>query len=459
MKTLKNMMALALCSALLFSASFASAKVSKEEADRLKTDLTPIGAERAGNADGTIPAWEGGIPTPPPGLTTEKGPSPKNPYPDDKVKFSINKANMGQYADQLSEGAKWLLNKYPDTFRMDVYPTRRSAAQPQWIYDNAYQNALNASSTEDRLGILDAHGGTPFPIPQNAEQIVFNGILSWAGMSRDSESATYIVNADGSLTSTSHVNSLENCPYFFPEKPAPGQYADLWNMFMINLGPPRVAGNMTLIKDSTNPQEIPRRAWSYTAGQRRVRMAPTLSYDNPNGTSSLGVYDDLWMFSGALDRFDWKIIGKKEIYVPYNTNVIHDTTPPEEFARPGHFNPDYVRWELHRLWIVEATLKDGKRHVYGKRVFYYDEDTWLLVMKDQYDNRGEFWRFTIGCVWQDYTLPGAIHTPWLSFDVTLPYWQLEAYYYGDQYYLICNEKKILPADVFTPDYLRKMGRR
>lgn len=458
MKTPKNLMALILCSVLLLSTSLAWAKVSKEEADRLKTDLTPLGGERAGNADGTIPAWEGGLPKPPPGCTTEKGVPLMNPYPDDKVLFSITAANMGQYEAKLSEGTKWLLRQYPDTFRLDVYPTRRPAAVPQWVADNTYNNALNAVSTEDRLGFLNAHGGIPFPIPENAEQVVFNGSCVWAGTSRVSYYNTYTINKNGNISIFTGGRTIENSPYYFQEKPAPGESVDIWNVLIDMNAPPRIKGRMIVIKDSSNPQKIPRRAWQYTPGQRRVRMAPTLSYDTPNGTSNVSVYDDMWMFSGALDRFDWKIIGKKEMYLPYNSYQPLQT-PIEKFSMGGHFNPDMVRWELHRMWVVEATLKEGQRHVYGRRVFYYDEDTWMLAMKDQYDNRGEFWRFTLASLYQDYTLPGGSSVPWMSFDVTQPIWMIEGFYYGQPQFVILNELEKQPTDMFTPEYLRKIGRR
>jgi hypothetical protein len=57
-------------------------------------------------------------------------------------------------------------------------------------------------------------------------------------------------------------------------------------------------------------------------------------------------------------------------------------------------NPDFVRWELHRVWVVEATLRPGKRHVYTKRTFYLDEDSWAALSADEYDKRGNMYRVT-----------------------------------------------------------------
>ena len=58
----------ALCAALALSVTNAFAKVPESELARLGQDLTPSGAEKAGNADGTIPAWTGGLTEAPAGF-------------------------------------------------------------------------------------------------------------------------------------------------------------------------------------------------------------------------------------------------------------------------------------------------------------------------------------------------------------------------------------------------------
>ncbi len=456
MKILKIMMDLALGALLMLPVSPATAKVSKEEADRLKGDLTPFGAERAGNADGTIPAWEGGLTSLPAGISAKPGDFLPDPYADDKVKFSINAKNMDQYADKLTEGTRWLLKRHPDTFRLDVYPTRRTHAMPQWVYDNTYKNALNASMTEDRLGMKNAYGGIPFPIPEYAEQIMFNHVCRWQGATRRDYFESFNINANGSLTVVSGGLNVENYPYYFQGEP--DYDTDVWRLFNQYTKPARRKGELLVVLDSVNPQYTKRKAWQYLPGQRRVRRAPTLAYDNPNPGSTITVYDDAFMFNGALDRFDWKIVGKREMYVPYK-NYAHNFIPPEEFAMPGHFNPDFSRWELHRLWIIEATLKKGARHQYSRRIFYVDEDSWIIAMKDQYDNRNDFWRFSFSFNWNDYTLPGVMSTPWLDFDVTVPFWGWVGSYYGMEHFLIHQEKEPSPHEMFSPTYLRKAGRR
>jgi hypothetical protein len=56
-------------------------------------------------------------------------------------------------------------------------------------------------------------------------------------------------------------------------------------------------------------------AWLYFPGQRRVRRAPTFAYDNPvPGYENLETVDQYPMYAGAMDRYDWKLVGKQELY-------------------------------------------------------------------------------------------------------------------------------------------------
>ncbi|MGE5245884.1 MAG: DUF1329 domain-containing protein, partial [Betaproteobacteria bacterium] len=118
MKTMTRILATAVAAALCGLAAPAQAKLTAAEAARLGADLTPIGAEKAGNKDGTIPAWTGGLCSPPAGWTPAQG--YVDPFASDKVLFTITKANAAQYKDKLAPGALAMLEKY-DTFKMPVY--------------------------------------------------------------------------------------------------------------------------------------------------------------------------------------------------------------------------------------------------------------------------------------------------------------------------------------------------
>ena len=76
-------------------------------------------------------------------------------------------------------------------------------------------------------------------------------------------------------------------------------------------------------------------------------------------------------------------------------------------------NPDHLRYELHRVWVVDATLKKGERHIYKRRTFYIDEDSWQILLVDQYDNRDQLWRVSEGHAITYYDLP----TVWTSAEV------------------------------------------
>ena len=120
---------------------------------KLKGELTPMGAIRAGNEAGTIPAWEGGITSPPAGF--QPGTRPIDPYTGDQKLFTITAANMNQYRDQLSPGQIAMLKRYPNTWKMHVYPSRRSASYPQRIYDATIKNATTAELSEGGNGKTD----------------------------------------------------------------------------------------------------------------------------------------------------------------------------------------------------------------------------------------------------------------------------------------------------------------
>ncbi|MCF5823635.1 DUF1329 domain-containing protein, partial [Pseudomonas syringae] len=158
--------------------------------------------------------------------------------------------------------------------------------------------------------------------------------------------------------------------------------------------PARLAGGVLLVHETLDQVAEPRSAWLYNAGQRRVRRAPQVSYDGP-GTASDGLRtsDNLDMYNGAPDRYDWKLIGKQEMYIASNSHKLDDPTLKyADIIKAGHINQDLTRYELRRVWHVTATLKEGQRHIYAKRDFFIDEDTWQAAVIDHYDGRGQLWR-------------------------------------------------------------------
>lgn len=444
---------------VILSFTFAGAGVSPEEANRLKSDLTPLGAERAGNKEGTIPAWKGGLSAPPAGVTIHPGDRYPDPFKEDKVRYTITFQNMDKYIDKLNPGSIAMLKKYPDTYRLDVYQSRRSQAVPEWVYANTFKNATRAALTEDKLGVIGAYGGIPFPIPREGEEVIFNHILRYGGAARIGPFFSGIVGADGTFTAGGGGDDFEQYPYYFKSGSLETFNGDIWHMLNDFTRPARRKGELLAVREPLNKSRDPRKAWSYLPGQRRVRRAPSIGYDTPNPSySGLVLYDDGFMFNGNIDRFDWKIIGKKECYIPYNCYKLHNASP-EEIIMKGHANPDVIRWELHRVWVLEANLKPGHRHIYGKRVFFIDEDSWNILMKDQYDGRGKLWRTSVATSWNHYNLPGNILISIFDYDFQKKEYAAEALLNWDKKNIIFYPDTGIDEKLFTPEYLRKLGRR
>ncbi len=404
--------------ALSVSAAPSFAAVPASEAARLGQDLTPFGSVKAGNAAGTIPPWTGGLTKAPAGYKGT-GQHHINPFPDDKVLFTITSGNASQYDKNLSDGVRALLETYPASFRIPVYLSRRTHAVPDWVAENTRKNAVNAEIVGEAEGLDGAYGGYPFPIlhgndEQKAWQVMWNHLTRWRGVNVTRRSSEVAVQANGDYSLvTSQQEAFFN--FYNPE----GKEKDLDNVIFYYLSftqsPPRLAGGAILIHETLNQIINPRNGWGYNAGQRRVRRAPNLGYDSPIAAAdNLRTADDTDIFNGAMDRYNWTYKGLQEMYIPYNNYRIGEKgTKYSEILGLSHVNPDLTRWELHRVHVVEAKLKKGERHIYGKRVFYVDADSWNTVLVDQYDGRGELWRVSMGLPKNYYELPGV----WTVLDV------------------------------------------
>ena len=368
----------------------AHAAISQADANRLGNDLTPLGGEKAGNADGSIPAWTGGQTTAPAGY--KPGMHHPDPFASDQPAFTINGGNADKYADKLSAGHLALLKAYPD-YTMPVFPTHRSASSPQRIYDATKTNATGAKLAEGGNGITGSVVGTPFPIPQNGLEVIWNHLTRYRGVSAKRTISQASPQRNGSFTLVDFDDE-----FLFNYVRDGIQEKDLDNVLIYFkqavVAPARLAGSILVVHETMDQVKEPRRAWIYNVGQRRVRRAPNVAYDNP-GTAADGMRtsDQFDMFNGAPDRYDWKLVGKKEMYVPYNSYKLHsDSLKNSDILTPLHINQGLTRYELHRVWVVDATLKSGTSHIYSRRTFYIDEDSWQILACDQYDGRGQLWR-------------------------------------------------------------------
>ncbi|MGB5860447.1 DUF1329 domain-containing protein [Pseudomonas aeruginosa] len=388
----------------------ALAAVGQEEAAELGKSLTPWGAIQAGNAEGTIPAYEGGLRQAPADFKPNSG-FWADPFKDEKPLFRITAANAGQYADKLSDGQKELLKKYPDTWYMDVYPSHRTTAYPQEVVDATLRNATSCQVLKDGLAVDPAcRGGLPFPIPKTGNEVMWNQQLRYKigpGYSITKSSNSWVIDSNGQVTKVAEQQTFEETPYYQVTQTDrdPQMYARVSSR---NDYPARRSGEVIVLNDYLDPAVKPRRSFSYTPGQRRVKLAPEFAFDTPVASQGgVTLFDELQMFSGAQTRFDYKLIGRKEMYIPYNAYKFYfDCKQDEQFLK-NHGNPACERWELHRVWVVEATLKPGQRHVYSKRTYYLDEDTFGIGLYDAWDKSGALYRaiFLSGVQIYDKTIP------------------------------------------------------
>lgn len=402
-----------LAAGLLVCLSNAMAAVTPQEAEQLGVSLTPLGGDKAANAAGTIPAWSGGITQPPAGYAGA-GRHHVDPFPDDQPLFTITKANLQQYQSNLTAGQIALFKAYPDSFQIPVYQSRRSASAPQWVYDNTRRNATEAKLLKDGNGFSGGYGGIPFPIAQNGVEALWNHIVRYRGTYAVRQSSDASVQRNGSFgLVTVRQEALFN---YYQQN---GSVADLDNLLFYYMAetkaPARLAGGALLVHEPLDQVEQARQAWAYASGQRRVRRAPNVAYDTPLTTAdNLMTADDKDMFNGAPDRYDWQLLGKREIYIPYNNyRLSSPDVKYDQLIKPGHLDPQFTRYELHRVWVVEGKLKAGARHVYAKRTLYLDEDSWQVAAVDQYDSRGELWRVSLAYLKNYYELP----TTWSALDV------------------------------------------
>ncbi len=401
----------------LLVAAGAAASASAADAARLGADLTPMGATMSGNAAGTIPAWTGGIKTPAEAGAPGFKPASHHPdpYASDKALYKIDASNMAKYAGSLTAGSKALLTAYKGSYFMNVYPSHRSAAFPQRIYDAVKANASTAKLTGGGTGVTGAIGGSPFPVPESGLEAIWNHILRY----RVDTAERYIGQAAVSRAGSYNLVKFHDETMVAYALPGASEAAlDNVIIYFIQetIAPARLAGEILLVHETLDQAKEQRRAWLYNPGQRRVRRAPNIAFDNPGtGADGLRTSDQFDLYNGSPERYDWKLVGKQEMIVPYNAYPLHSNKlKNDDIIKPLHINQNLARYEMHRVWVVDATLKAGQRHLYKRRTFYIDEDSWQILMVDCYDDRGQLWRVQEAHSIEYYDVP----TFWTTLELT-----------------------------------------
>lgn len=446
---------------MVIAAAPAAAKAPPSEVAKLGNELTPVGAVAKGNDDGSIPEWRGRE------LFTQEQVDLSRAQLEEwrlrdpqkvedmvyselrqreadigdvvTAKFEITKANYKQYADKLTEGHKAMFERY-DTYKMIVYPTIRTAFFPQEIYDATKKNAAEAELVGTDV-LNGARLGFPFPIPTQGAEVIWNHKLKYKGDAVKRYNNQAIVKPDGSYKIS---KLIEDVKFKYGNISEPGGTALLAYYLSNVIEPARVAGQLTLVHETANEGEGGRLAWIFNPGLGRVNRAPDVGYDNPYiGTDGEQFNDQVDVFNGSLDRYNWKLVGRKEMFIPYHNYELN--SPKVKYAdiiQPGHTNQDLVRYELHRVWVVDATLRDGTRHQFARRTFYLDEDSWSIAVVDCYDNRNELWKMQEAYLLTLPFIPTVTGAPEAIFDLQSGRYFLTA---------LTNEDAISDFEVSYPD--------
>ncbi|MCY1332548.1 hypothetical protein D9M69_182420 [compost metagenome] len=445
----------ALSLSLLASAVMAAAPA--EQVAKLGTTLTPVGAEKAGNADGSIPEWTGGLPANA-GSVDAKG-FLADPFAGEQPLFTITAANVEQYKDKLTAGQLAMFKRYPDSYKIPVYTTHRTAALPDEIYAAIKTSAQNTQGVDGGNGLKNFDSRYyAFPLPQNGIEVLWNHTTRYHGGNMHRYITRVQPQTNGSFTMV-HFEDEVSYPSNLPDLDQSKAQNIMFFFIQRVTAPARLAGNVLLVHETIDQVKEPRMAWIYNAGQRRVRRAPQVAYDGPaTAADGLSTSDNYDMFNGAPDRYEWKLVGKKEMYIPYNSYKLDD--PKLKYAdiiRAGHINQDLTRYELHRVWEVEATLKPGERHIYAKRHMYFDEDSWQVATVDHYDGRGQLWRVAEGHAQQYYNhkVPG--YTAEALYDVISGRYSVLGLKNEEKRSILYGAKA--SASSYTPAALRQSGVR
>lgn len=425
------------------------------------TPLTPFGAIRAGNADGSIPAWEGGIDRVESNVARDEQDRYIDPFVDDVPLFSITASNYEQYAEHLTDGQKQMFKVHPDTFKMHIYPSRRSASYPPRVYEATLETAKSAQLCGERcIQNTAAGGGIPFPIPKNGLEVMWNRSLFYYGDHFKLQGHGILVSEHGTYRLTDRSVNW-NSYYYTPseQRPTDPYFTRLGGaitcFYEENIAPPRTAGQ--LAAGCMYKENIDADAYLYIPGQRRVRKAPDFGfYDQPAPSSDGLITMDArgaFMLTGDQEWYDYTLHGRKEIYIPYNSYTLASETDFDEIVKPGHINQNLVRYELHRVWIIEAVIRPGFRHLSPRRFAYYDEDSWAGAIADMYDAQGRLWRHSQEFLINYYDMPMTDYWGTAHYDLltgryaSITGWGPRDFETGFEWYLA------------TPQGLRKAGVR
>ncbi|MCC4114775.1 DUF1329 domain-containing protein [Aromatoleum toluclasticum] len=436
-----------------------------DDADKLGKTVTQVGAEIEGNADGSIPRYTGGLTKKdaPPGFDPKSG-RWVDPYAAEKPVLSITAQNLAQYQDKLSEATRELIKRFPESFRVNVYPTHRAMGYPERFNELTKANVGRCQMVENGLSLKGCFGGVPFPFPKNGMEVMWNNTTAPKPGHYSMISQGMYVDANGTPIQCAVQDTLVDSPYHdlkssLAEYESGGQR--YFRAMVKQLAPARIAGDGNMLTYTTDPVAFKNQFYQYQQGNRRVRVSPEAQYDFPTTVSGgAAFYDEIGLFLGKMDRYDWKLVGKKEMYIPYNTQrTLY--TKMEDLTSAGsgrHPNPDLIRWELHRVWVVEAALKAGERHASPKRRYYIDEDNYGAGMMDSWDKAGKLHKLVTQLPFMAYDLGTPVGTATLTYDLSTSVYYLNTQF-AEPNHGIFPRDTVFTASTWSPEGLARRSAR
>ncbi len=380
----------------------------------------------------------------------------KNSYPDpfhkDEILFTIDKSNYLEYADQLlTPGQIEMFNVYSDTFKMHVYPSRRSCAVPPEVNELTSQNA---ELTDEGEGIIGIVGSIPFPNPSEALHHVWNHILRYRGVNIYGSSPFYIINPDSSITyGAGEAIAINYWNPFVDNKKG------LQGMLMSKVThPPRLADASLLVIESLNALKTPRKAWVYNPGTRRVRRAPDIAYDyKPTANQGITTTDQFDGFNGAKDRYEWTFLGTKKKLMPYNAYKLHETDI-DKYLTPYHIDQNYLRYELVNVNVIQADLRKNKRHILPHRTMYFDTDSHNMLVEETFDEENKIMAYREFPIINYYDQPMCLSVHSATYDFATRRYQLSNVRSIDIPKIQWRLDEPHNENMFTPEGLKRFAR-
>ncbi|RDU95894.1 DUF1329 domain-containing protein [Trinickia dinghuensis] len=427
-------------------------------------DLTPVGADRAASKDGLVPAFSGRQ-APDAGWAYGKFRGDFWKHKGEKPLYSIDAQNVDKYADKLSPGEIQLI-KQQKGYRMDVYPSHRECELPDFVESNSQANLTQAKLASDGETVQAAvFPGVPFPQPKNGAEAILNYETRYRG--EGIEWAPLVTVISPRPGSSDWIDATGPQVFYFAagkDGKASPQSVDQLSLaayFSID-SPPALAGQAFVQRQYFDKDS---ETYYYFPGQRRVRRMPAYTHDAPLiGFENQYLIDESNMFNGSIDRFNWKLVGKKEMIVPYDDFGMYTfNTKLRDVATPAGIAPDHRRYEVHRVWEVEATLKPTARHAASKKVFYLDEDSWLALVGEDYDAQGKLWKVRESYPIPVWELGGACdNEPFAQYDLSDGRYVFDGSSIGQgkdiRWYEQINDPRF-KQDFYTAESLRSVSER